>query len=57
MLGCKMKHNLASYAYEKDWYFLIGIIDAVKGAKYSEKEWDKKIKPSQREKNRKKFWR
>ena len=51
------KHNLASYAYEKDWYFLIDLIDMFKGTNYSENEWVKNSQVTQQKLNQKKFWR
>ena len=51
------KHSLASYAYEKDWFFMTDLIDTFKGTKYSEKAWDAWTELNDKEKKVKKFWR
>ena len=52
----KPKHNLSSYAYEKDWYFMTDLIDTFKGTGHCEKEWVKNSQATQQKLNRKKFW-
>ena len=51
------KHSLASYAYEKDWFFMTDLIDSFRGTGYSEKEWAKRLDVTKRERSQKKFWR
>ena len=53
----KPKHNLSSYAYEKDWYFMTDLIDTFRCTGHCEKEWDKVITITEKDKKKKKFWR
>ena len=35
--------SLAAKAYENDWYFMMDIIDSIKGSGHCEKQWDKEF--------------
>ena len=46
--------SLAARAYENDQYWLMDIIDLIKGDRYCEKQWEKEY---QEPTKNKKFWR